>query len=106
MAEKRGVSIEDFRTNLADYINRVRYGKDRIVVNKYNKKAAILISPQEYEWLTDPTSRFTKKEWREKFQVFEDIKVDAQDIDLSEIEQDIAEALKIVRRKRRRRAKK
>lgn len=106
MASNKGVSIEDFRTNLADYINRVRYGKDRIVVNKYNKKAAVLISSQEYEWLTDPTSRFTKKEWQEKFQVFEDIKADTKEIALSEIEQDLTDALKIVRQKRRRRAQK
>jgi prevent-host-death family protein len=106
MDTNKGVSIEDFRTNLADYINRVRYGKDRIVVNKYNKKAAILISSEEYDWLTDPTSRFTRKEWQEKFQVFEDTKADTQGISLAEIEQDIADALKIVRQKRRRRAKK
>lgn len=47
------VSIDELRSNLADIVNRVTYAKDRIVVRKYNRDAAIIISLDEYEELVD-----------------------------------------------------
>ncbi len=41
------VSIEEFRSNLAELIGRVMYGKDKIVIKKYNREAAILLSLDE-----------------------------------------------------------
>lgn len=101
MKTKDGVSIDEFRSNLADYINRVRYRREKIIVKKHNKEAAVLISPEEYAWLTDPTKRFTKKEWREKFSVFEDVKADNVDKNVVEIERDLAEVVHDVRVNRR-----
>lgn len=44
MLNTNTVSIDELRSNLADIVNRVTYAKDRVVVKKYNREAAILIS--------------------------------------------------------------
>ena len=53
------VSIEEFRVNLADFIGRVMYAKDRVVIKKYNRNAAILLGVDDYEKLLDPTKRLS-----------------------------------------------
>src|SRR3989344_9157545 len=102
---KDSVSLEEFRANLAEYVNRVRYGHDRIVVNKHNKQAAVLISAEEDEWLTDPAKRMSKQEWEKGFEIFEAIKRDNKGKKASDIAKDIQEAIievrKQIRRKRR-----
>lgn len=53
MINTNTVSIDELRSNLADIVNRVTYANDRVVVKKYNRNAAILISIDEYEKLID-----------------------------------------------------
>lgn len=53
MLNTNTVSIDELRSNLADIINRVTYRRDRIVVKKYNRNAAVLISLEEYEKLVE-----------------------------------------------------
>lgn len=95
------VSIDELRSNLADIIGKVMYGNDRIVVKKYNRDAAVILSIDEYEKLQDPAKRFTKAQWDVKFKVFEKIQDRTKDIPVKEIEEDIAQAIKEVRAKKR-----
>lgn len=88
------VNIEDFRANLADYIGRVMYAKEKIIIKKYNRDAAVVISPDEYELLINPTKRFDKKTWASKFEVFDKIKKRNKQKSTSEVEKDIAKVLK------------
>lgn len=75
MLNTNTVSIDEFRSNLADIISRVTYGRDRIVVKKYNRKAAILISVDEYEKLLDPRKRFSSKEdWDKLFKLTDSVR--------------------------------
>lgn len=91
------VSIDEFRTNLADLMGRVMYGKDRVVIKKYNRDAAILLSLEEYEKLIDPTKRFTKKEWNKKFKVLDKIRDRILKQDQKLLEREITETVKEVR---------
>ncbi len=75
MLNTNTVSIDELRSNLADIISRVTYGQDRIVVKKYNRKAAILISVDEYEKLLDPRKRFSSKEdWDKLFKLTDSVR--------------------------------
>ena len=94
---KNTVSIDEFRTNLADLIGRVMYGKDRIVIKKYNREAAILLSLEEYERLIDPTKRLSKARWKEKFKTIDRIRESMPEIDQKLIEKEVAKAVKEVR---------
>lgn len=98
---KNIVSIDELRTNLAELIGRVMYGKNRIVIKKYNREAAILLSIDEYEKLVDPTKRLTKDRWRNKFKTIDEIRDSIPEIDQTVLEKKIAKAIKSVREKRR-----
>lgn len=95
------VSIDELRNNLAELVGRVMYGKDRILIKKYNREAAVLMSVEEYEKLLDPTKRFTKEEWKKKFQVIDRMRerIPKQDQDL--LEREIDEAVREVRAQKR-----
>jgi prevent-host-death family protein len=54
MARLIPISIEKFRANLADFVIRVAYGQERIVVQRYHHDAVVVVSAEEYDQLTRP----------------------------------------------------
>lgn len=101
MLNTNTVSIDELRSNLADIINRVTYAKDRIVVKKYNRDAAVLISVDEYEKLLDPTKRLSESEWQESFKRLDEIRAKMPKVDPEELEKAIDEAVEEVRVEKR-----
>lgn len=95
------VSVDEFRSNLATILGRVMYGKDKIIIKKYNREAAILLSLDEYEKITDPTKRFSNKEWEDKFAIIDKIKKRIPDAEQKALQQDIDETIKEVRAEKR-----
>ena len=96
------VSIDELRNNLAELIGRVMYGGDRVIIKKYNRDAAVLIGVDDYEKLLDPTKRFTKKEWKKKFLVFDKIRERIPEYDQKFLEKEIDKAVREVRAEKRR----
>jgi prevent-host-death family protein len=45
------VRIEEFRRYLGEAVSYVQYGHERIVVERYGRNAAVLISMEDYELL-------------------------------------------------------
>ena len=95
------VSIDEFRTNLAELIGRVMYGRDRVVIKKYNRDAAVLLSVEEYEKLVDPAKRFSNTDWKNKFALIDKIKERIPEVDQDILEDTIANAVKEVRAAKR-----
>lgn len=99
------VSIDELRSNLADIVNRVTYAKDRIVVKKYNRDAAILISVDEYEKLKDPRKRFSSKEdWDKLFKLTDNVRNRMSRKDQKNLEKIINEEVKAVRAQKQQKA--
>lgn len=98
---KSVVSIDEFRTNLAELIGRVMYGRDRVVIKKYNRDAAVLLSVDEYEKLVDPAKRFSKSEWNSRFALIDKIKERIPEVDQEILETEIIRAIKEVRAAKR-----
>ena len=94
---KNVVSIDEFRTNLAELIGKVMYAKDQVIIKKYNREAAILLSLEEYERLIDPTKRLSQARWKEKFKTIDRIRESMPEIDQKLIEKEVAKAVKEVR---------
>lgn len=101
MLNTNTVSIDELRSNLADIVNRVTYAKDRIVVKKYNRDAAILISVDEYEKLVDPTKRLSESEWQESFKRLDEIRAKMPKVDPDELDKEIDKAVEEVRAEKR-----
>lgn len=94
------MSIEEFRMNLADLVGRVMYGKDRVIIKKYNRDAAILLSVDDYEKLLDPTKRLSDSQWAEAVRKLDTIRADIPEADPKDIEKKINETVKEVRIKK------
>ncbi len=94
---KNTVSIEEFRVNLADLVGRVMYGKDRVIIKKYNRDAAVLLSVDDYEKLLDPTKRLSRSQWNDAVQKLESIRANIPEADPDEIQKEINQAVLEVR---------
>ncbi len=94
---KNIVSIEEFRLNLADFVGRVMYGKNRVIIKKYNRDAAVLLSVEEYEKLLDPTKRLNKSQWNEAVQKLESLRADMPQTAPDKIQNEINHAIQDVR---------
>lgn len=103
MMNVSAVSIDEFRTNLASFIGRVMYGGDKIVIKKYNKEAAVLLSASEYERLLDPTKRLSKDEWNKTVRELESIRKKIPPIDPDILEREVSKAVREIRAEKRRR---
>jgi len=94
---KNSVSIEEFRVNLADLVGRVMYGKNRVIIKKYNRDAAILLSVEDYEELLDPTKRLNKSEWDETVENLENIRAGIPEFDPGKIQKEVNKAVTEIR---------
>ncbi len=95
------VSIDELRSNLADIINRVTYANDKVVVKKYNREAAVLISLDEYEKLLDPRKRLSKTAWEKSFKKLDKIRARIPKMDPVELDKIIDEEVEVVRAEKR-----
>jgi prevent-host-death family protein len=85
------VSVGQVKRNLAELINKVAYGGERIVVTSRGKPKAVLISVSDYEQLTaQRTARFA---------VIREIQDAAPDLPLKQVEKEVADTVKIERGK-------
>ena len=97
MKNANQVSIDDLRTNLSEIIGRVMYGQQKIIVKKYNRNAAIILSQQEYESRLDPTKRLSQQEWDAQFSQMDSIQKTFEDLEPEEIQQMVNQAVDEVR---------
>ncbi len=94
---KNTVSIEEFRVNLADLVGRVMYGKDRVIIKKYNRDAAVLLSVGDYEKLLDPTKRLSKSQWNEAIRKLDSIRAEIPEADPRNIQKEVDQTVQEVR---------
>lgn len=73
------------------------YAKEQVIIKKYNRDAAILLSLEEYERLIDPTKRLSKARWKAKFETIDRVRESMPEIDQKLIEKEVAKAVKEVR---------
>ena len=95
------VSAQDARNKFAEILNTAVYGKTKVVITRFNKPQAVLIDYKEYEFLTNPTKRFTDKEWDKGFKVFDKIRTRTKAVPAKEVERIVGGAVKAVRREKR-----
>lgn len=92
------ISLKDIRDQLSEYINQVAYGRSQVVVTRFGKPKAAIISYDDYERVMNPRARFSQKEWDEGFAVFNKIQKRVKRIDSKEIEKAVSKATSEVRK--------
>ena len=64
MAKER-VGTHEAKTRLSEYINRVRYGGERIVIERHGKPVAALVSTGDLARLEESSSKSVEERYRE-----------------------------------------
>lgn len=102
---QREVSIAELRSQLADIVNTIRFANDVVVVTKNNKRAAVIVSPDEYDRLIAPSKRFTQKERQKALANLDTLvkafRADVPDLDDSTLQDTVQRETTLVRANRR-----
>lgn len=64
MAKER-VGTHEAKTRLSEYVNRVHYRGDRIVIERHGKPVAALVSTEDLARLEESSSRSVEQSYRE-----------------------------------------
>lgn len=91
------VSTEELRVNLADYLSQVRYADRVVVVKKYNRDAAIILSPRMLERLVKSGRATTSERQQALKELAALVKRITPADDDAQLQQDIDQAIKEVR---------
>lgn len=85
------VSIGQVKRDISELVNRVAYGGERVVLTSRRKPKAVLVSVSDYEQLTAQRAA--------RFAVIREMQEAAPDLPFEQVEKEVAEAVKKVRRK-------
>ena len=59
--------LKSVREQLSDLVSRVAYGDQKVIITKFGKPVAALVTFDDYEKVMNPAKRFNSKEWNEGF---------------------------------------
>lgn len=90
--------LKNFREQLSDLVSKVAYGNQKVVITKFGKPVAALVTFDDYEKIMNPAKRFTKEEWEKGFEFVDKAREASKNVPSKEAEKIIAEAVKEVRK--------
>lgn len=94
------VSAQDMRNKFAEVLNTAIYGSTNVIITRFNKPQAVIVSYKEYERLMNPRSRLTSDEWEKGFVVFDQVRAKNKGISPGRIEKGVKQAIEAVRSKK------
>ena len=95
------VSAQDVRNKFAEVLNTAVYGSTNVVITRFNKPQAVIMNYKEYERLMSPRLRFTAKEWKDGFKIFDRFRAKTRNIPPIQVEKAVNEAVEEVRKEKR-----
>ncbi len=95
------LSLKDVRDQLSDLVSRVAYGDQKVVITKFGKPVAALVTFEDYEKLMNPAKRFTKEEWEKGFSLMDKARENTRKYPQEEVEEAIDQAVSEVRQSKR-----
>ncbi len=93
--------LKEVRDQLSDLVSKVAYGDQKVVITKFGKPIAALVTFNDYEKLMNPAKRFTRQEWDEGFTLMGKVKANTKNHPQQEIEQAVEQTVSEVRRSKR-----
>lgn len=89
--------LKVFREQLSDLVSRVAYGDQKVVITKFGKPIAAMVTLDDYEKIMNPAKRFTKEEWEKGFEFIDKARKASKNVSSKEASKIIAETVKEVR---------
>lgn len=95
------LTLKNVREQLSDLVSKVAYGDQKVVITKFGKPVAALVTFEDYKKIMNPAERYTKEEWDKGFALIDKSRANTKKYAPNEIEQAISEAVKDVRQSKR-----
>ena len=93
--------LKNVREQLSDLVSRVAYADQKVVITKFGKPVAAIVTFEDYEKLMNPAKRFTKEEWDKGFKFIDKTRANAKKYPQKEIERAVNKAVTEVRKLKR-----
>ena len=90
--------LKNVREQLSDLVSRVAYGDQKVVITKFGKPVAALVTFEDYEKIMNPAKRFTKEEWEKGFEFIDKARETSKKVSDKKEEKIITEAIREVRK--------
>lgn len=91
------LTLKEVRDQLSDLVSRVAYGDQKVVITKFGKPIAALVTLEDFEKIMNPAKRFTKEEWDKGFEFITKAQEARKDVSDEEAEKIIKREIKAVR---------
>lgn len=91
------VSLKDMRDQLSELVARVAYGNRKVVITKFGKPLAALVTFEDYEKMMDPRKKFTQAELEKGFEFIDKSQEATKNISQKVFQKAITKAIKEVR---------
>ena len=95
------LTLKSVREQLSDLVSRVAYGDQKVVITKFGKPVAALVTVDDFKKIMNPAKRFTKEEWEQGFKFIDKARANAKKYPQKDVEQAIANAVREVRLSKR-----
>jgi prevent-host-death family protein len=93
--------LKNVREQLSDLVSRVAYGDQKVVITKFGKPIAALVTFEDYEKIMNPAKRFSKAEWEKGFSFMDKARANTMNYSQEKVEQAIDQAVSKVRQSKR-----
>jgi len=93
--------LKDVRDQLSDLVSRVAYGDQKVVITKFGKPVAALVTFEDYEKIMNPGKRYTKEEWEKGFSLMDKARTNTNQSPQEEVEKAIDKAVNEVKKSKR-----
>ena len=95
------LTLKNVREQLSDLVSKVAYGDQKVVITKFGKPIAALVTFDDYKKIMNPAKRYTKEEWDKGFALMDKARSNTKKYPQKEIEKAIGQAIKEVRESKR-----
>lgn len=97
----QALPLKDVREQLSELVSRVAYGDQKVVITKFGKPVAALVTFEDYEKIMNPAKRYTKEEWKKGFSLMDKTRANTKKYPQEEVENAIDQAVREVRQSKR-----
>ena len=93
--------LKKVREELSELVARVAYGEQKVVITRFGKPVAALVTYHDYERIMNPFKRFSKEEWEKGFALMDKMRKNSRKYPPEKVEDAIEKAVKEVRQHKR-----
>lgn len=93
--------LKNVREQLSDLISKVAYGDQKVIITKFGKPVAALVTFEDYEKIMNPAKRFPKEEWNKGFVLMDKARANTKNYPQQKVEKAIDRAVREVRKLKR-----